>query len=209
MARFDITPGLTFLDRDAWGADTKLPRRGHKVARSKRTHVIIHHTAIVDSDKTPNIWDTEAKVTANMRKLQTTRPDLGLDVPYNFVAFFLKKKTAVIICEGRGEDRSGAHTKGHNTEGIAICFAGNFDSAPTAGIEFTKRMHLVSVFMGWLKHNPSHAAYGQYKPMKKLGSLHPSDRKVYFHKDFKATKCPGKQLVPHLSQLDFIDPSIL
>jgi len=209
MAKFQIVPGLTFVDRSEWGADESISRLGHKVARSKRTHVIIHHTAIGDNDDSPNLWSSEKKIFANMRKMQTIRPDLGLDVPYNFIAYFTKRNSGVYICEGRGEDRSGAHTKGHNSEGIAISMSGNFEEESIAGIEISKRMHLISAFMGWLRFNPSHPDYGNFKPMKKLGSLKPNDRNVYFHKDFKNTKCPGKLLTPHLSQLDFLDPSDL
>ncbi len=209
MAKFEIVPNLTFCDRAKWGADSNHPRQGHKVARTRRTHVIIHHTVIGDNDDSPNLWSTESKIFANMRKLQTVRPDLGLDVPYNFVAYFIKKNSGVYICEGRGEDRSGAHTKGHNSEGIAISIAGDFSKDSLAGIECSKRMYLLSAFMGWLKFNASHPDYGDFKPMKKLGSLKPEGRNVYFHKDFKNTKCPGKLLTPLLSQLDFVNPSFL
>jgi len=211
MAKFEIVPGLTFVDRSSWGADSSLPRKGRKVARSRRTHVIIHHTVIVDTnDSSPNLWERESTIFRNMRKLQVIRrQDLGADVPYNFVCYFTKKKNGIVICEGRGEDRTGAHTKGHNTEGIGIAIAGNLHDEDISGIEIAKRMYLLSIFIGWLKFNPSHIDYGNFKPMKKLGNLQPKDRRVYVHNDFKNTACPGKLLEPHLTQLDFIDPRIL
>lgn len=211
MAKFEITPGLMFLDRSAWGADTDKPRKGRKVARSRRTHVIIHHTVLVDSDDaTPNLWERESAIKKNMRRLQVIREaDLGADVPYSFVAFFVKRQSGVVICEGRGEDRTGAHTKGHNTKGIGLAIAGNFETETTAGIEFSKRIHLLSAFLGWLKHNPSHPEYGQFKPMKNLGDFRPQGRQVFVHRDFKNTACPGKLLMPHLNQLGFTDPQSL
>ena len=211
MAKFQITPGLTFVSRDSWGADSDKPRKGRKVARSKRTHVIIHHTVMIDNDDdTPNIWERESSIFKNMRRLQVVREaTLGADVPYSFVAYFVKKQNGLYICEGRGEDRTGAHTKGHNTAGIGISVAGNFEDEAVAGIEFSKRIHLLSAFLGWLKFNPSHTEYGNFKAMRNLDKLQPHDRRVFLHKDFKATACPGKLLIPHLNQLDFIDPSTL
>ncbi|GJL53353.1 MAG: hypothetical protein NPIRA02_04850 [Nitrospirales bacterium] len=208
MAKFEILSGLTFVDRQGWGAKTAFPRQGHRVPRSKRTHVIMHHTVVSDtSDSSPSVWETLSEVYLNMRRLQTIRPDLGNDVPYNFVVYLMSKNDGIVVCEGRGEDRSGAHTKGHNTEGIGIAFAGNFDDETVEGIDVAKRMYLLSGFLGWLKHDPSHPSYGTFRAMKHLGSMRPADRAVYVHRDFKSTACPGKRAIPHLSQLAFINPN--
>ena len=142
-----------------------------------------------------------------MRRLQTIRPDLGNDVPYNFVVFLMAKKSGMVVCEGRGEDRSGAHTKGHNTAGIGVAFAGNFEDEDVAPIEVAKRMYLLSGFLGWLKYDPSHLTYGNFPAMKNLGSMRPAERAVYFHQDFRSTACPGKRAIPHLYQLAFINPN--
>jgi hypothetical protein len=83
---------------------------------------------MVDSDVTKNIWETDAEVRAKMQQLQTIRPDLGLDVPYSFV-FFLMANMDVVMCEGRGWGRTGAHTIGHNTDGYGIAGMGNFELA--------------------------------------------------------------------------------
>ncbi len=208
MAKFDILPGLMFVDRKGWGAKSAFSRQGHRVPRNKRTHVIIHHTVVTDkSDTSPSVWETLHEVFRNMRRLQTIRPDLGNDVPYNFVVYLMAKNNGIVICEGRGEDRSGAHTKGHNTEGIGVAFAGNFEDETVAGIEVSKRLYLLSGFLGWLKYDPSHPKYGTFRAMKNLGSLRPADRAVYFHQDFKSTACPGKRAIPHLFQLAFINPN--
>ncbi len=207
MAQIEIVPGLIFVDRSGWGADPSHPRRGHKVARHHRTHVIIHHTVMPDSnDNSPNLWETEHEVFKMMKRLQTIRPDLGLDVPYNFVAFLMADPAKIMICEGRGEDRSGAHTKGHNTKGIAISFAGDFEHKPIDNFELSSRMFLVSSFLGWLKFSASHPDYGNFEPMSDLGSLRHQERAVYFHQDFKNTDCPGEKLKPHVAHLSFIDP---
>ncbi len=208
MAKFEILPGLTFVDRKGWKAQNAFPRQGHKVARSRRTHVILHHTVVPDAnDASLVIWETLPEVYKNMRRLQTIRPDLGNDVPYNFVVFLMAKKNGMVICEGRGEDRSGAHTKGHNTASIGIALAGNFHEDNVPGMEVAKRMHLLSGFLGWLRYAPSHPDYGRFPAMKNLGSIRPADRAVYVHQDFKSTACPGKRALPHLSQLAFIHPN--
>jgi hypothetical protein len=206
MPEFDIVPGLHVVTRDTWGANPNHPRRGAKVARNRRTHVIIHHTVMVDSDDTPNIWERKRDIFKMMRRLQVTRPDLGLDVPYNFVAFLSANNDGLHICEGRGEDRTGAHTKGHNTKGIAVSFAGNFHNKPIDPVEIARRMPLLSFFLGWLRFDPSHPDYGDFKPLRKLDSFQPQNRHVFFHRDFKATACPGAKLMPHLPQVGFVAP---
>lgn len=205
MAKFEIVPNLNFLSRSEWVTNSNLPRLGGKVDRSDRTHVFIHHTVTPDSDSTPNIWETEAEIKSRMRKLQVIRPDLGLDVPYSFVAFVMSNGD-LNICEGRGEDRTGAHTKGHNTKSIAVSFAGNFEDLTVEGANLKNKMELLSYFLGWLKFDPSHADYGQYREMRNLGSLTPNGRKVFAHSDVKATACPGKKIERHLDEVDFLDP---
>lgn len=205
MPRFEIVPGLVFVSREAWRPNLGLPRLGGSVDRNARTHVIVHHTVTPDTDDTPNVWENEEDVFAQMRRLQVARPDLGFDVPYNFVVF-LFNGNALIVCEGRGEDRTGAHTKGHNTAGIAMSFAGNFDAIAIPASEVASRMHLLSKFLGWLKFSASHPEYGDHPPLRNLGSLRPNGRNVFLHKDFKNTACPGRQLEPHLASIDFPMP---
>lgn len=209
MAKFEIVPGLTFVSRSSWGADSAHPRLGHSVPRTDRTHVFIHHTVRVDKDSTPSIWENEGEIFAEMRKLQTCRPDLGLDVPYNFVAFMTSKGGKnLYICEGRGEDRSGAHTVGHNRAAIAVSFGGDFHNGPIAAGEVAARMPLLSKFLGWLRHDPSHPSYGTFDPMTKLETKKPPKpgRKVWFHRDVKNTDCPGKLLEAELPKVDFARP---
>ena len=171
--------------------------------------MFIHHTVRIDSDATRSVWETEKEIFAEMRKIQTCRPDLGLDVPYNFVAFMTSLTPGgLYICEGRGEDRSGAHTVGHNTAAIAVSFAGDFHNGPIAAGEIEARMPLLSNFLGWLRHDPSHPSYGSFDPMTKLETKKPPKpgRKVWFHRDVKNTDCPGKLLEAELPSVDFVKP---
>lgn len=207
MAICTIAPYLTFADRSGWEADSEYARQGHFVNRAVRSHVIIHHTVTIDGDPTPNRWESTDEAFALMRRLQTIRPELGLDVPYNFVVFLMNTEPAsMLICEGRGEDRTGAHTKGHNTTGIGISFAGNFHDY---NVDFSRYTHLLSLFLGWLRFDPNHPDYGgPHLPMMNLGTVRPSGRVVFAHQDFKPTACPGRFLVPFLRQVDFVDPRV-
>lgn len=204
----EIVKGLTLFERKDWGADETLPRLGNKVPRRKRNHVIFHHTVMTDnSDTSPNLWETRGEIFDMMKKLQVVRrDDLGADVPYNFVAFFNAKTKGVDICEGRGEDRSGAHTYGHNTNGIGISLAGNFHEDTTDIVEIASRIYLLSFFLGWLRYNASGEGYGNFSPMRNLDEMRPTEREVYAHRDFKATACPGKFFEPHLRQITFLKP---
>jgi len=204
MARFTIVRGLTYLDRIGWRARPDLPRLGYPVARDQRTHVIIHHTTITDTDSTTNLWETEREVQQQMQRLQTVRPQLGLDVPYNFVLFLMNQNPpAVFACEGRGEDRTGAHTKGHNTTGIGIAIQGNFQQH----IDITRFVPLISFFLGWLKFDPNGPGYGgPYPPLSNLGQLKPAGREVFCHRDFSATHCPGHSVMAILPQIRFANP---
>lgn len=205
MPKFEISPGLLFATRESWQADPTKPRLGNPVDRNLRTHVIVHHTDTPDNDASPNTWENEDEVFSRMRRLQVIRPDLGLDVPYSFVAF-LVEDNRLIICEGRGEDRTGAHTVGHNTAGIGISFAGDFENRAIDPGDIARRIPHLSTFLGWLKVSASHPAYGQHPPLRNLGSMRPNGRNVFFHKDFKSTDCPGKELEPHLTTVDFLPP---
>lgn len=190
-------PGLTieYLTRTEWGARTDLPRRGVIVAPDRRTEVHIHHTAAIDtSDDTPNTWDL-ADALGYQRRLQTVRPDLGLDIPYSFVAYLGEDNRTVWIMEGRGEDRSGAHTAGHNTVGIGFSFGGNFDIA-TPAADLQRAVDTIEWFARYLRTQ---------RDMINLGtSRNPHGWQVWGHRDTKNKSCPGNHLYPLLAEVDFL-----
>lgn len=187
----EIAPKVLLFDRSDWGARADLPRLGYTVPTSQRTEAIVHHTVIVDSDATKNVWETLDEVKAKMQQLQTIRPDLGLDVPYNFVGFLMADGT-LIVCEGRGLHRTGAHTYDHNTSGIALSMQGNFQLAT----DLTPYLPLISLFWGWAK-----------AACPNLGSKRPKRAPVYGHRDLapkaEPTACPGQVLYAALPQLTF------
>lgn len=180
-----------FLTRPAWGADPTLPRLGVPVAPDERTEVYIHHTVAVDNDATPNVWEALDEVKPWMQRLQTIRPDLGLDVPYNFVVFFMTNQ--LVICEGRGWARRGAHTAGHNRTAIAFGVHGNFQ-IPTFGLSL------------WLKPLGEWIAL-ESTALPNLGTVKPPDRDVWGHRDAGAlTSCPGDHLYANLHHVKLALP---
>ena len=186
---------MRVLTREQWGARPDLPRRGRRVAPLDRTEVYIHHTVITDSDATPNEWESLGEVRARMRDLQIIRSgDLGDDVPYSMVVFCMADGD-LTICEGRGLERSGAHTPGHNDSAFGIAIQGNFESG-------TLPRHFDVQLAGlgkWLRGVLLKEGFFN------LGKIRPPDRDVWGHRDAKATLCPGQQLYDRLSLIRFVE----
>jgi len=190
---------VTVLSRDDWGADPAHPRRGHPLGPANRTEVFIHHTVVADSDATLNEWESLDEVKAQMRRLQTIRPDLGLDVPYSFVAFCMANGD-LVLSEGRGLGRTGAHTSGHNRSALGIAFQGNFEEEPMPAHLDAQLADLGS----WLRRLREEEGFTE------LGTVQPEDpdrpdRQVFGHRDIKSTACPGRHLWERLHLVQMID----
>lgn len=169
-----ITPRVSYMERSDWD-NSGQPRLGYSVARSVRTELIVHHTVAIDNnDGSPLVWETDAEVINHMRLLRTIRPDLGLDVPYNFVAF-MRPNLTLTVCEGRGLDRAGAHTHAHNTSGVATSMAGDFHNYPL-GDFLSPFVLALNDWFHWQK-----------------GQL-PNLQVINGHRDYNGTACPGKYL---------------
>ena len=182
------------LSRSVWGARTDLPRCGYIVDPIKRTEVFIHHTVIVDNDPSPNQWETLDEVKPRMRQLQTVREqDLGADVPYSMVAFCMKNGD-LVLGEGRGLERSGAHTRGHNTSALGIAFQGNFENLPLP-THFDAQLATLG---NWLRQRREQDGFFN------LGTERPLGREVFAHRDIKPTSCPGKHLFEKLRLIRFL-----
>lgn len=182
------------LDRQQWGAPAELPRRGHSIGPHHRTEVVLHHTTSIDGDSTPNEWSSMDDVARQMRRLQVSRPDLGLDVPYSMVAFCMADG-GLVLAEGRGLHRTGAHSKGHNRSALGIAFQGDFENQPPP----TRLATHIETLALWLRR------LRVEKGFDRLGSTRPSDRDVWAHMDLKATACPGRALRDHLPRLRFVE----
>lgn len=186
---------MMILSREDWGADPKLPRKGHQIGASKRTEVFIHHTVIPDNDATRNEWENLDEVRAKMRILQTIRrKDLGTDVPYNFVAFCMADGE-LVLGEGRGLSRTGSHTANHNRSAIGIAFQGNFEDYALP-VHFDAQLADLGRWLNKLRWEEG---------FENLGSSHPKGRDVWGHRDIKATLCPGEKLYDKLELIRFLE----
>lgn len=208
-----VAPGVLYLNRFDWGANPNYPRLGGPedprgpfplVPRDSRVYNIFHHTVGVDTDTTKNVWESLAEITAMMRRLQLIRPDLGNDVPYNFVLFLalIDGEYLIVVCEGRGYDRWGAHTAGvdaqgryFNGAGIATSWAGNFEDFP---VDFSPFVDFVNNWLARLR-----------RMLQNIGTVTICGRETCGHKDFASysplnqTACCGKYLYAMLAKFRF------
>ena len=179
---------VLWLPREGW-RPADLPRLGYPVPPSRRTEAWVHHTVTLDNDSTPNVWETFDEVCRHMQRLQTIRAkDLGPDVPYNAVLFCMSSGD-LIVAEGVGLYRTAKHHKGHNTVGLGFAFAGGFhlDSVPP---ELDAQLE---IFGDWLDGLRS---IGFTNLMDSKPNT--ADRRVFGHRDDKATECPGGHLFGRL-----------
>lgn len=185
---------VVVLSRTDWGANTNLPRLGMLVDRTRRREVFIHHTVVVDNDVTRNEFEDLAEVRAAMRRLQTIRAqDLGADVPYSFVGFCMSDGR-LVLCEGRGLDRSGAHTRNHNVAAIGIALQGNFENTPLP-TRFDEQLTALGNWLRGIRENEGFI---------NLGANHPLGRDVFGHRDIAATACPGRHTFDKLRLIRFL-----
>ena len=182
--------------RDEWGANAALPRKGHQIGASRRTEVVIHHTATVDGKGAPNEWESLEAVKLRMLPLQAACPDLGLDVPYNMVAFCMRDGE-LVVCEGRGLNRTGAHKRDRNRTALGIAFYGDFESGPTPRY-FDRQLRALAKWLRTLRNEGG---------FTRLGYSRPADRQVWGHREIRSarTLCPGQALQERLLQVRFID----
>lgn len=81
-------------------------------------YIIVHHTSGTDANPLADTSNHTAKDVDTWHKAK------GWDgIGYNW---FIEKDGKVVA--GRSEDKTGAHTIGHNNDSIGICLAGNFDA---------------------------------------------------------------------------------
>jgi hypothetical protein len=123
-----------------------------------------------------------------MRRLQTSRPDLG-PLPYSENFAPSEDLSIVWIFEGRGILPIGAHTAGHNRDGYGAGILGNHDLAdPQAAavlIEAIERR------VRDLRLNHGLVNLGQVK--------NPRGWNAWGHRDSSPKSCPGNHLYPLLA----------
>ena len=171
---------IEVLSREDWGADPNLPKLGWQVPVTQFVGLIVHHTVMVlkDTDHDGYAAGDLDDISNYMQRLQVARPDLGLDVPYSFVVFEGRHELDAVICIGRGQFRTGAHTAGYNSTAWGVALAGDYTHiAPTPGM-----LEAIRLIGRWLAD-----------PVNALPTLG--------HKDTVATACPGALAYPLLDQV--------
>lgn len=162
---------LTYLERADWD-NSGAPRLGHIIDPARFRHLVIHHTVNIAAPDDSDLVDERRA----MRSLRTIRPDLGLDVPYSFVVFRQTDPRSVVVAEGRGWERTGAHTRGHNSSAYGVACYGDYRTDPmTDGMVAGVR---------WVGEHIE-------------GDAAPTTS----HRDYKATECPGGNVVARLAEL--------
>ena len=167
-----IPEGITFLSRDAWGAnDPVLPMRPHKLTR-----LTIHHTGV------PQLFDrTLADKLRNLQKFSQGENPLAdgrmkpawADVPYH-----LYVDVHGAVGEARDLNYAGDSNTSYDPAGhLLVVVEGNFEKEAITAAQLKTLEILVPALA---------KRYGI--PADSLGG----------HKDFAQTTCPGKGLYEEL-----------
>lgn len=172
---------VIYLPRSFW---TDVEPGGHSLPHEQINDMIVHHTVMLmqDYDHDGYLQGDLDDIKRYMIRLSEVRPDLYWEgrpeVPYSFVHFLGQDERHGIVVEGRGWDRTGAHTANFNSKVYGCAFAGDSTfQAPTIGLLATFR------FIGGLLPRPLEAG------------------RVRGHRDTKATACPGELLYAALPSL--------
>jgi len=160
---------IAIIPRSGWGA--KAPKCTQTLSTPVR-YAFIHHTA----GSAPT---TESGEQSAMRGTQAYhQDDKGwCDIAYNFLIMPSGR-----VYEGRGWNRVNGATKGYNSNSLAFCWAGNYEtSAPTPASMGAGRALLAQAIRdGYLT----------------------ADFTLRGHRDVAATACPGRNLYARLAELD-------
>lgn len=191
-------PELILVTRREWGARQSTEdfiRRRVRDSKTSKTEAHIHHTTDVDSDSTRNTW-TLAEAIRQLRRLEWVRPDLG-PLPYSMnLAFAEDRPNTVYLFEGRGLTVRGAHTKGHNSQGIGLGWLGNFDSHLPRDLQ-DLGVWAMSTYLVKLRHQFGYSRLGDVR--------NPRGWEVWGHRDTANKSCPGGLIYPRLAEVRFLE----
>jgi hypothetical protein len=131
---------------------------------NKPLEIILHHSATKDSGTVS--WNAIRRYHINECKWN--------DIGYHFGIEFMEDKGSpegsYEILIGRTLDQDGAHTTGHNSKGIGVCFVGDFDLVQPPIGQWKAGLKLVR----WL--------------CKQFSIPHSN---IYGHREFAPKTCPG------------------
>ncbi|XP_077521915.1 peptidoglycan-recognition protein SC2-like [Amblyomma americanum] len=155
-------PGVEIVPRSGWGA--RAPRSRVTMKDPKARYVFIHHTT------GPQCRD-KASCSRSIRGHQNYHMDKNgwPDIGYSFLVGGDGR-----VYEGRGWGRVGAHTKGYNSNGIAISFVGDFTTATPSNSMLNAAKNLIACGV-------------------KMGKIR-STYSLHGHRDANCTACPGSRL---------------
>ena len=164
-----VRANVSAMSRNSWGASPANPAKMKKMGSV--TRITIHH----EGSAKPNNDSTPAQVAATLRLIQSQhRKRMGAgDIGYHFII----DRTGA-IWQGRDWAYQGAHTSGANSNNIGVMLLGNFE------IQQPTQAQLSSL-------------YSLTASLARKYGLAPQ-RDLYGHSDFCNTKCPGKNLRPHV-----------
>lgn len=185
---------VVWVPRSQWGASVTTEAfiaNRYSATPAEKTVIVVHHTTTVDGDdSTPNRWDYD-EAEAYMRSLQWARPDLG-PLPYSENLAVSEDLQTVWLFEGRGILKVGAHTAGHNRDGVGWGVFGNFDQADTDAARAAVDA------IEW--------RVAQLDRLPNLGSVkNPSGWNAWGHRDTSPKTCPGHSLYPLLATFQLGD----
>lgn len=189
---------LIYVPRSEWGSSTTTESFIRNRVRDPilgKTSIQVHHTGAIDTDdSTPNRWDYD-EAAAYMRRLQTSRPDLG-PLPYSENYAVNEDLSVVWVFEGRGWNVRGAHTAGHNVTGVGLGAFGNWDKGDVAAAEAILYAMQIRVAV---QRAAGYVNLGSQKS--------PQGWNAWGHRDTTTKTCPGHSLYPLLAgfRLDLDD----
>lgn len=196
---------IEYLSRSQWGSlattETFIENRYSAAAAEKKT-IQVHHTASVDkADTTPNRW-TQPRATAYMKSLQWVRPELG-PLPYSINLAASEDVETVWVFEGRGVLKVGAHTAGHNRDGLGLAVFGNFDiKDDPAAAALIAAMETISRD---LRNGTSAVPWLNYHLPNLGNTTSPQGWEAWGHRDSSTKSCPGNTLYPLLANFTLED----
>jgi hypothetical protein len=185
---------IVYVSRAEWGATQATEnfiRNRFSATPAEKTTIQVHHTARPD-DGTPNRWDYP-DAERYMRSLQTARPELG-PLPYSMNLAVSEDAQTVWVFEGRGILKVGAHTAGHNRDGVGYGIFGNFDLRDDVA---------ALVAIGAIEQD---VVLRRGEGLLNLGEeKNPRGWNAWGHRDSSPKSCPGNHLYPLLANFS-LDP---
>lgn len=145
-------------------------------------YVVIHHTA--DAGPSAGKQATQAEDIAYLRGVERYHVETR---EYDVIAYSFIITPAGRVYEGRGWGKRGAHTRDHNTDAHAICFAGTFTSSKPTGKAIDACRELIHRGIRAGKIRVDRDGNPTIRPHRAMSG--------------NSTSCPGDKLVVALSEI--------